>query len=201
MPCTAMTPCLKPLLRWVHSRRCTDITRKKPPMNFETYRTLSLSTLPDLTNASVDEINADITVLVLGLCEEVGEVLSSAATSDTALHKKELGDAWWYGTALSARFDMPPLTDADFQAGHIPHGDIVPVLVTSSAELAGKWKKYLGHGHDLDRSKFRAGLRTVLRALTACDPDYAGIWEMNVEKRRKRYPDGFSEDRSRNRVE
>lgn len=70
------------------------------------------------------------------------------------------------------------------------------------AELIGK---HLGHGHDLDRDKLRKELGDVLWYLADIaarnELTLAEIAEANIEKLRRRYPDGFDPERSKHRSE
>ena len=77
-------------------------------------------------------------------------------------------------------------------------------LTGEAGEAADLIKKHLYHGHDLDKDALAKELGDVLWyvALTASliDKTMSEIIEQNIEKLKKRYPDGFSEERSKNRV-
>ena len=65
-------------------------------------------------------------------------------------------------------------------------------------------KKYLFQGHDLDKKHLAEELGDVAWYLSVA-ADALGyslqeIFKMNIEKLRDRYPDGFEEERSINRV-
>ena len=64
-------------------------------------------------------------------------------------------------------------------------------------------KKYLFQGHELDKEHLAEELGDVAwyLAVTADALGYSlqEIFKMNIEKLRKRYPDGFEEERSINR--
>ena len=76
-------------------------------------------------------------------------------------------------------------------------------LAGESGEFADMVKKHLHHGHDLDRSALLKELGDILwyvaEACTVLDADLSGVAAGNLWKLRARYPDGFSEERSRNR--
>jgi len=85
-------------------------------------------------------------------------------------------------------------------------------LVMASMGLAGETgevidhiKKYLFHAHNLDQEKLVKELGDVAWYLTAlCNVigvPFKEVIEKNVEKLQKRYPDGFSSERSKNREE
>lgn len=66
-------------------------------------------------------------------------------------------------------------------------------------------KKWLGHGHHLDREKLKKELGDVLWYLSSL-ATWAGlslddVASANLGKLRARYPDGFSHEASKNRVD
>lgn len=76
-------------------------------------------------------------------------------------------------------------------------------LCGESGEVAELIKKYLGHGHSLDKDKLKKELGDVLWYLARLS-DVNGlslqeVAQANVEKLRKRYPEGFSSQSSFNR--
>jgi NTP pyrophosphatase (non-canonical NTP hydrolase) len=78
-------------------------------------------------------------------------------------------------------------------------------LTGESGEVADLIKKYLGHGHSLDRDKLVKELGDVLYYLVAVADnqciDLQEVMEKNVEKLNKRYPNGFSMEASLKRVD
>lgn len=72
-----------------------------------------------------------------------------------------------------------------------------------AGELADELKKVMWHGHDFDREKLRDELGDLLwyvsEIATALDFDLDDVAILNVEKLKRRYPEGFSEEASRNR--
>jgi NTP pyrophosphatase (non-canonical NTP hydrolase) len=78
-------------------------------------------------------------------------------------------------------------------------------LCGESGEFADHIKKGLHHGHKIDRDYLTKELGDVLWYV-AVAADKLGIAleavaNQNIEKLEKRYPDGFDEEKSRNRVE
>lgn len=71
-------------------------------------------------------------------------------------------------------------------------------------EIAGPLKKFLWHGHELDRVHIQDEVGDVLWYLAllcnALDISLSEALQENIEKLWKRYPDGFSSERSRNRT-
>ena len=78
-------------------------------------------------------------------------------------------------------------------------------LAGESGEYADLIKKYLFHGHDSDIRTVKSELGDIgwylAVACAAWNLTLEEVLEGNIEKLRKRYPEGFSEERSRNRPE
>ena len=76
-------------------------------------------------------------------------------------------------------------------------------LAGEAGEFANMIKKLTAHGHNIPSEELAEELGDVLwylsEAASACGLSLNQIAIMNVEKLRERYPDGFSEERSRNR--
>ena len=73
-------------------------------------------------------------------------------------------------------------------------------LCGESGEFADTVKKSLFHGHPLDRSALGKELGDVMwyvaLACTALDLSLDEVMSQNIEKLRRRYPEGFSSERS-----
>lgn len=78
-------------------------------------------------------------------------------------------------------------------------------LCGESGECADMVKKHLFQGHSLDKEHLAKELGDVAWYLAitanALGYDLETVLQMNVDKLRKRYPDGFSADRSQHREE
>lgn len=76
-------------------------------------------------------------------------------------------------------------------------------LCGESGELANYWKKHLYHGHELDPTKVIEELGDILwyiaQATDALGYPMRIVARNNIEKLEKRYPEGFSSERSINR--
>ncbi|MFN2144657.1 MAG: nucleoside triphosphate pyrophosphohydrolase family protein [Anaerolineales bacterium] len=76
-------------------------------------------------------------------------------------------------------------------------------LAGEAGEFANMVKKLTAHGHDISNTELADELGDVLwylaEAATACGLEFNDVAHQNVEKLRARYPEGFSEERSRNR--
>ena len=78
-------------------------------------------------------------------------------------------------------------------------------LCGESGEAIDIVKKWLAQGHELDKEKLAKELGDICWYLaetaTALDLSLEDIMAANIEKLKKRYPDGFDADRSINRFE
>jgi NTP pyrophosphatase (non-canonical NTP hydrolase) len=76
-------------------------------------------------------------------------------------------------------------------------------LAGEAGEFANLIKKIAAHGHDISSEELMDELGDVLwylaEAATACNIKLEDIAQYNIEKLKKRYPDGFSQERSINR--
>ena len=78
-------------------------------------------------------------------------------------------------------------------------------LCGESGETIDIVKKWLAQGHELDREHLAKELGDIAWYLaetaTALDLSLEDIFEANIQKLRKRFPDGFDTERSVNRTE
>lgn len=78
-------------------------------------------------------------------------------------------------------------------------------LTGESGEVADLVKKSMFQGHKWDFDHIAKELGDILwyvaETATAIGEDLETIMQMNIDKLKKRYPDGFSAERSRNRAE
>lgn len=76
-------------------------------------------------------------------------------------------------------------------------------LAGEAGEAADLLKKHLFHGHDLDKTRFVKELGDVAFYLTALAVTLGysldDVLKINVEKLKRRYPNGFSKQDSQNR--
>lgn len=97
--------------------------------------------------------------------------------------------------------------NAIIAAGYDPGALLCGALgITGEAgEVADMIKKHVFHGHDLDTDALVKEIGDVCWYVallcTSVGVDFASVMEQNIEKLRKRYPDGFSEAASINRTE
>ena len=78
-------------------------------------------------------------------------------------------------------------------------------LCGESGEVIDIVKKYLAQGHDLDKEKIIKELGDVAwymaEIATVLDVELEDVLVQNIEKLKKRYPEGFSTEKSVNRNE
>jgi NTP pyrophosphatase (non-canonical NTP hydrolase) len=76
-------------------------------------------------------------------------------------------------------------------------------IAGEAGEFANMVKKLTAHGHEISTTNLADELGDILwyvaEAATACNLKLSDIARDNVEKLRKRYPEGFSQERSINR--
>jgi len=78
-------------------------------------------------------------------------------------------------------------------------------LCGEAGEAIDLVKKHLAQGHELDREKLAKELGDVAWYLAetahAIGYDLEAVLQMNIDKLKARYPEGFSSERSQNRAE
>lgn len=78
-------------------------------------------------------------------------------------------------------------------------------LAGEAGEFANMVKKLTAHGHEISPEQLADELGDVLwyvaEAASACNLQLGDIACGNVEKLRRRYPEGFSQEKSINRIE
>ncbi|MBP3410576.1 MAG: nucleoside triphosphate pyrophosphohydrolase family protein [Clostridia bacterium] len=78
-------------------------------------------------------------------------------------------------------------------------------LCGESGEAIDLVKKHLMQGHDFDQEKFAKELGDIAwylaEAATAIDMDLETILQMNIDKLKKRYPEGFDSEKSKTRTD
>lgn len=92
-----------------------------------------------------------------------------------------------------------------------PKLDKKDVLINSVMGLCGESgeaidivKKWMAHGHELDRAHLIKELGDIAwylaEAATALDASLEEVLQANIEKLKKRFPEGFDESRSKERA-
>lgn len=150
----------------------------------------------------------------LGVAGEAAEITSIALNALRSAKdvesfkkelKKELGDVLWY-TSQIARIAGLSLEELDIKVTlNISFKNRVMRLNSYAGELADLIKKCVFHGHAIEKEVIKEILGMVLSWVVSIGK-FAGleildIATANIEKLMKRYPEGFSTERSINREE
>ncbi len=168
-----------------------------------------------------DAGSARLAAAGLGLVGEVAEVTEligrfmSNGEIDRDLWVKELGDCLWYiaeiDNALELRLPTPwPSSPAPLGFRSFPEccdwlawkGRLFSVV--AGKEIGEALKKYIFHGHNLDRGKLIQDLDGALRFVVLfcdwLDTPIGYVARVNIDKLDGRYNGGFSAERSRSRA-
>lgn len=160
-----------------------------------------------------------LAMCALGLCGETAEAYQElrygTVFKDTTCLMLEIGDAMYYAAvalnALGRELTSPTDRLRDCLMGTYDARNAEYEAVTAmrdSCKAADVIKKLRYHGHELDESAEYEPvtlLDYILLALGAIankfDHTVEQVQQMNIDKLRLRYPDGFSTERSVNREE
>jgi NTP pyrophosphatase (non-canonical NTP hydrolase) len=165
--------------------------------NINEYQELAVRTMSKERNAQEELIT-----FALGVAGEACEVAELLLSPDSSKEKytKELGDVLWYVSGLTSIM-QEQLKSVFFCLKWREH--LVLTLCSDAGKIADYVKKVQGHGHDMDPSKMFHLLTSAALsvAMVASDIDIKmeEIATENIDKLKKRYPDGFSQERSKNR--
>lgn len=166
----------------------------------------------DVSRSTLCDLNEPvITMCALGACGEVAEALESVlwyAKPDKEKTALEIGDAMYYtATALKAMdFNIVPRDHDPFEPTNLACCEL---HLRDAAIAAGKYadmvKKWQFHSHEFEWREAKDVLEvlfdTLVRAGASIGYRCKEIQQMNVDKLRKRYPNGFEAARSINREE
>ena len=179
------------------------------------YQELALRTAPKNLNPTQMLLNG-----ALGLAGESSEVVDEIREHlchghwlDRTHLTRELGDIFWYLAIASKALDVD--LDTIFQTDVVKQSDDLDStqqllngalgLAVTSGEIIDLIKKHLFQGHVLNDIYIKSSLCCIYRYLCvsadALEIDVNTILQMNIDKLKARYPDGFEADRSINRKE
>lgn len=170
-------------------------------MTFEEYRELAQRT--DATTNDRDKAANG----AIGLYGEVNELLH-APDVDSTENVKETGDILWYLAAIATALHIS-LEDAYNSAAAMPLTDVMMISLEWRATVIGEFiKKAVFQGHTVDGEALEYvthNIGLVMRWLEgyAMHNDFTlnAAMGLNIDKLKKRYPDGFEAERSMHRQE
>jgi len=145
-----------------------------------------------------------LAVAGLGLAGETAELIGEEDPTKLPL---ELGDVMWYVAEIATCLGLK-LSSSDsntIQYSKMSSYNLSNELVVQTGTLADYIKKVVGHGHALVPGKVQVCLDGIIQNLQwICHRqgiDFDTCLEQNIDKLRKRYPEGFSTIQSIHRVE
>ena len=170
-------------------------------MKFDEYRVLAQRT--DATQNNRDKAANG----AIGLYGEVNELLH-APNVENAENVKETGDILWYLAAIASALHIS-LEEAYNSAAALPLADVMMISLEWRATVIGEFiKKAVFQGHIVDAEALKYvthNIGLVMRWLEGYarrnDFTLDDAMSLNIEKLRKRYPDGFEAERSMHRPE
>lgn len=183
--------------------------------SIDQYGALALRTLA--TDVGADPLKVTMNAMS-GLCSETGEFIELMVSTkhDRTHMMKELGDWMWYWSLMCHSYGLKNsevmLTD-DVDRAYFAIQEMMvsksavtlaldfPVIVGAIAEFT---KKHWFHHHPADLEVIKKHLHTALylwfRAIWHYQLQPSEVLGLNIDKLRKRYPEGFSTEKSINRA-
>lgn len=151
-------------------------------MEFKEYMKLAMRTNPEGKDFKDNILNG-----LLGLYGELIEYSSS----DSVNGVEELGDAYWYLALLCDTMDIVP-------EGVSTNNHILLYV----ASLSEHFKKHFFQGHDLGVA-YVSTLLSSIKAELDCIASHISspeeVMRLNIDKLKKRFPNGFEVEKSINR--
>ena len=174
-------------------------------MNPNKYQELAMRTSNKELDKGEHVING-----ALGLCGEAGELMRAVRAKHSAGYVDnvldEVGDVCWYlaelCTALGVHLGevFPSESSVLLEMSDIEAADAIAML---AAKIADAVKKAYMQGHHFDRAYIKEQMEGIAYGIEVIAAykwvHMPKIMERNIEKLKKRFPDGFSAERSINR--
>lgn len=176
-------------------------------LSFQEYQELAKRTQnPDLSPIET------LCHATLGLCSELSETLDelerirSRRPESRENASKEIGDCCWMISemcdCLGIGFENVMLINSERTPLYSDCWNCIDKAVQSTVSLCSSVQKLL-QGHPIVNDDAAHQIREIMRflhmACDAIDVDIHHVLWLNIEKLKKRYPDGFSSERSVNR--
>lgn len=154
-------------------------------MKFEEYVPLAMRTSRGL-NKRANLVNA-----CLGLA---GEYAEYETATDKNHKREEIGDIYWYVALLANNYDYTPTKVTEHK------GSLLSII----GFICDSLKKAEFQGHDLSEDALDIAIAKLLSNLEeeckSLEVTPSEIMQGNVDKLRKRFPEGFEVERSVNRA-
>ncbi len=146
--------------------------------------------------------------LSVGLADESSELLTAYWNSKQPACEdphfiEEMGDVCWHLIPLYGLLtgDVSTITEGLTKNSFI--GNALEISLDKSLELLGIMKKVIYHKHPIDAPRVELLLKDIFGDLAGVASQIRGgleaVLRTNVEKLKKRYPQGFTYEDSRNR--
>lgn len=174
-------------------------------MTLNEYQTLAARTI------STDD-QADMELHALhGLTAEIGELMEVAHVdngSDIEHMLKECGDICWMCAELctSHGWFLDDIVDKSVNWARIctgPYSALVEMVI-ANGKLNSTFQK-VWQGHRWDVKEVKRAISRIFTCITGiavvCGTDLESVLQMNIDKLKTRYPDGFDPDRSLHRAD
>lgn len=148
--------------------------------------------------------NQQLSTMALGICGELGEVVAIHGELENASEvDNEAGDTFWYIANICTVLGIEWSIMFPDEVKKVPLQDGTNLAVIHAAAIADVAKKTVAHGHVLDIDTMYNSLRGLVESLLVIlyyfGLDLGKVLENNQLKLMKRYPKGFSTERSINR--
>lgn len=173
-------------------------------MNFLEYQQAAAR----FAGADSKPFEVHLMISTLGLCGETAELYATVKDYLIALPGtivKEEGDVLWYCADLARLLGLSLEWPNNFGAWSTAVTRMAGDIAVLAGLIADHVKKHVGHDHELDSALIGGHLQTILAKLGGVGVMYGytlpEIGKLNIEKLDRRYPAGFSEEASKERVE
>lgn len=182
------------------------------------YQKLAARTLLDRPGFEITDRDIMLVWNAVGLAGETGELIeilggiagrrmSDLARKDKSGISKEIGDCYWYAAAICTKInvDFSDIVSTNAKGYDLTQKFYVAQLAGSMGAIVEHIKKGVFHQHGVDTLKLSLFMRDYTFALAGvCRSqglEVEPIWTENIDKLKKRYPDGFKAEDSIKRVD
>ena len=168
-------------------------------MNLVEFQELSKRTMPyNGDPQTLRDFKKMLTNYSMGLIGELMELSHVFILDDYEACKKEIGDVFHYAVGLllcigeKLDYELLRATEWTEHDGAKAMSDILEIP-----------KKYIYHGHKMEYEKFKKAIYNILKCFVSqfTDVTLSEILEMNIEKLKIRYPNGFNSKDSKKRMD